>query len=405
MGCLIQATDSEYVRAVKKPEIVTETFISACYFDTTSTTKIFPFDNLEETSSDLACLQFVPVTEESFTAFYNSTSRPPTPLYGVNDWCCYFDDIEATRLAQDQFDTLVAGQKELGMQILDWSIGRSWVEYHSDLETTSQFPYVPYAEALDKYPGATTYYPRTTMINQFRPLDSICNNRNRFDVEIWAWLAMQRHYGENSYGGMLTSDFFKAHPEWRRWRKNAQQADGSEVCYFFPEVRQECLDILLEVSRKGVDGLLIGCCRQVPMLLYHPEMIKTYQQHTGINPLEIDASTGETYNNWIKWRANFFTQLLRDLSSELVATEKELGKKTLVAVRIPAAGFFYNLAQGLDVKQWVSENLVDMLHLVPLEDRGGRGSQDIRPYQELCKSYDIPIIGGIGSRWEFNRES
>jgi len=38
MGCLIQATDSEYVRAVKKPEIVTETFISACYFDTTSTT-------------------------------------------------------------------------------------------------------------------------------------------------------------------------------------------------------------------------------------------------------------------------------------------------------------------------------------------------------------------------------
>ena len=39
-----------------------------------------------------------------------------------------------------------------------------------------------------------------------------------------------------------------------------------------------------------------------------------------------------------------------------------------------------------------------MLHLVPLEDRGGRGSQDIRPYQELC-------ISGIGSRWEFNCES
>ena len=40
MGCLIQATDSEYVRAVKKPEIVTETFISACYFDTTSKMKV-----------------------------------------------------------------------------------------------------------------------------------------------------------------------------------------------------------------------------------------------------------------------------------------------------------------------------------------------------------------------------
>ena len=110
-------------------------------------------------------------------------------------------------------------------------------------------------------------------------------------------------------------------------------------CYFFPEVRQERLDILLEVSRKGVDGLLIGCCRQAPMLLYHPEMVKT-QQQTGINPLEIDASTGETYNDWITWRANFFTQLLRDLSSELVTMEKELGKKIPVAVRIPATGFF-----------------------------------------------------------------
>ena len=106
MGCLIQTTDSEYVRAVRKSEIATETFmsvnrmltfISACYFDTTSTTKIFPFDNLEhtalpggKTSSDLACLQFVPVTEESVKASYDSTSRPPTPLYGVNDWCEYF---------------------------------------------------------------------------------------------------------------------------------------------------------------------------------------------------------------------------------------------------------------------------------------------------------------------------
>ena len=64
-------------------------------------------------------------------------------------------------------------------------------------------------------------------------LDNICNNRDRFDLEIWAGLAMQQHYGENPYEGVLTSDFFKAHPEWQRWRNNVQQADGSEVCYFF----------------------------------------------------------------------------------------------------------------------------------------------------------------------------
>jgi len=138
------------------------------------------------------------------------------------------------------------------------------------------------------------------------------------------------------------------------------------------------------------------------MLLYHPQMVKTYHEKTGVNPLDIDASDGEVYKEWIKWRADFFSQLLRDLKKGLALIENETQKRIPVAVRIPSAGLFYNLAQGLDVEGWLHEGLVDQLHLDPLEDRGGRGSHDVRPYLELGRQYGIPIIGGIGSTWHNN---
>ena len=401
-GCLVQVTKDGLVRAVKGASVAKETFVCARELDD-GIIKIFAFDTLVESGSGLARLRLVPVTPESVKSFYKEASHPPVPLYGVNDWCCYFDENPA-RLAQDQFDTIVGGQAELGMRTLDWSVGRSWVEYHSDLPGTTRFPCTPIEEAIKTFPGAQNYH-RTTMINQYRPLSSVYENRQRFGTRIWPWLAMQRHYGVNSYGGIFASRFFREHQELRRWRKNAQGPDSGEVCYFFPEVRQERVDILLETAAKGADGLLVGCCRQVPMLLYHPEMVKTYREKTGVNPLKIDASHKEAYKDWIKWRADFFTQVLRDLKKGLAPIEKEMGKHIPVAVRVPSAGLFYNLAQGLDVEQWLIEGLVDQLHLDPLEDRDGRGSHDVCPYCELGRRYGVPIIGGVGSTWSMNPEA
>ena len=66
-------------------------------------------------------------------------------------------------------------------------------------------------------------------------------------------------------------------------------------------------------------------------------------------------------------------------------------------MRIPAAGLFYNLAQGLDVERWCREKLVDQLHLDPLQDLRGQADQDIRPYLDLGRLYGIPIVAGMGA--------
>ncbi|MBP8952350.1 MAG: hypothetical protein KBI47_08160 [Armatimonadetes bacterium] len=169
------------------------------------------------------------------------------------------------------------------------------------------------------------------------------------------------------------------------------------VSHFFPEVRKERAHVFLEVARKSPDGLLVGCCRQAPMLLYEPEMVAAFKAETGIDPQAIDAPNHDDYLRWIKWRADHFTQVLRDLRQGLKPTEQEQGRRLPVAVRIPSSGFLYNLAQGLDVEQWVAEGLADQIQWDPLETWGGRWSHDVRPDVELGRKHGVTIIGGIGA--------
>ncbi|MGC9318158.1 MAG: hypothetical protein ACP5KN_08995 [Armatimonadota bacterium] len=397
-GCLIQAGESGLIRSLDIG--FTEIFICAADM-TGATVRIYPFDRLGDPDSGLQRLRLVPVTGESVSELYRTTSNPPVPLYAVNDWCEYFHG--AVRLQPDQFATILGGQAEIGLRTIAWSVGRSWVEYHSDLESTTRFPAVPLDEAREAFEGVDRYRGRATMINEYRPLQSVYALRRELGVEVWPWLAMQRHYG-SAYGGIFASEFFKSNPQWWRWRKyhpggDEARRESAAVCYYFPEVRKERVDILVEVAEKGADGLLVGCCRQVPMLLYHPEMVAQYQQQTGVNPLEIDATDGERYERWIRWRADFFTQVLRDLRQRLAEIEQQQNRQIPVAVRIPSTGLLYNLATGLDVRQWLEEGLVDQLQLDPLETWGGRASHDVGPYVELGRQYDIPVIGGMGSTW------
>lgn len=357
--------------------------------------------------SGLQQLVLIPVTPESIDDLYNKTSNPPIRLHGVNDWADYFHTGDGSvRLHADQFETLLEAQAELGMN-LDWSIGRSWVEYDSQLPEASRFPTVPYEEAVRLDLALARYHPRIIMINEYDPLDEVLEKSQNFDKKVTPWLAMNRHYGMDAYGGMFSSQWFKENSQWWQWQKNASSPRGSAVSYFFPEVRKERINIFHEVIERGAGGVLVGTTRQVPMLLYNPEMVDAYRQETDINPLEIDAENLEEYTDWITWRADFFTEFLRELRETLKPLEERRGSRIKVSVRIPSSGLDWNLAQGLDVEQWLEERLIDRLQLVPLEERGGKGvrSHDITPYINLGCKYDITVFGGIGSTWAWGPES
>ena len=336
-------------------------------------------------------LRLVPVTPESVRTLRNQMSSPPTPLLAVNDWACYFDVVWA-RLLPDQFRSIVCGQSELGFGTVGWSVGRSWVEYHSRLPQTTRFPCASYEKAQQSRDYSPHDYGRRIhMINEYDALDQVNGTRVGCRAQVWPWLAMQRHYGANRYGGIFSSDFYKRHPEW--WRIAKDGSDSRGLSYYFPQVRKERVDILLEVAERGADGLVVGCDRQVPMLLYNPEMVDAYRKATGVDPVKIDVSSGRPYRDWVRWRADFFTQVLRDLKAGLAHRDRLIP----VAVRIPAAGLFHNLAQGLDVERWCREKLVDQLQLDPLQDLRGQADQDIRPYLDLGRLYGIRIVAGMGA--------
>ena len=139
------------------------------------------------------------------------------------------------------------------------------------------------------------------------------------------------------------------------------------------------------------------------MILYHPKMVAEYKTKTGVDALKIDASNEKEYAAWIRWRADFVTETLRELKSRLAPIREKTGRPLPVVVRIPSKGLFYNMAQGLDVETWCREKLIHAVQLDPLEDCGWRGEpHDVRPYLELGREYDVPVYGGINGNTFYN---
>jgi len=404
-GCLLKVRGDGIVRHVasrdlydSEPRLESDPplFVSAADL-TGESVAIYAFDSWNKPRSGIRELSLVPVTAESVEALYSETSNPPRPLFGINDWA---DNTHGPcRLETDQFDAIVGAQAELGMRDIDWSVGRSWISYRSELPGVTYFPAVPLEQAVKDFPQAPEYFGRAYMGSRFCPLTETLESRGRHGARIWPWLSMNRHYGEHAYGGIFAARFYRENPQWHGYAKEGHRWAGV-MSYFFEEVRRERLDILLEVARKSPDGILVGCCRQVPMLRYHPKMVEAYIQETGVDPRKFHGlSDLEPFKRWTQWRADHFTQVLRDLEKGLAPIRKETGRPIPVAVRIPSSGFFYNMAEGLDVERWLEEGLVDQLHLDPLHERGDEGSHDVRPYVALGKKHGVRVIGGVGATW------
>ena len=349
--------------------------------------------------SGLRELRFIPVTEKSVRSTLEQAANPPKPLIGIVDWGDYFcpppfKHSAGGRLSNDQYDAILKGHAELGIQTIDWAIGRSWVYYNSKLPETTRFPCVP-LDSLTSEKDRRTYGGQVYMLDHWDPLEYVLKHRSKYNINIVPWLAMNRHYGANSHGGIFASKWFISHPEWRCWRKKVHEPVQGEVSYFFPGVRKERVNILAEVAEKNPDGLVIGACRQAPMLLYNPVMVKAYMDLTGIDPTKINASQSAQYEQWIRWRSNFFTKTLRELRDSLDTICSKIEKSIPVSVRVPSKGFFVNLAQGLDVETWCREKLVQRIQLDPIEDCVGYGSHDVRPYVDYCHRHGVEVYGGI----------
>jgi hypothetical protein len=205
---------------------------------------------------------------------------------------------------------------------------------------------------------------------------------------------MNRHYG-GGYGGGLTSRFAAEHPEWYCVDKKGG-SDHSRLSYFFPEVRQERMDILREVARIGTYGLCLDFCRQVPMMRYEPPVVQAYMAKGNADPRTLDLKDPK-FPDWCRFRCEYVTVFMRDLRKALREVEKETGRKTPVMARVTDAGLDVNLMEGTDVETWAREGLIDELCTNPLWWLQYRYPDTVTPYVSLAHAHGMKMWGGVGA--------
>jgi hypothetical protein len=301
-------------------------------------------------------------------------------VMGISEWHNWYNPPEEPPPKDDPLrviDDCIDAHLNREVEHIVWNCGRSVVQYHSELD---------HATEQD--------VPRTRPAMQAGcPLRRALDYGRKRDVRILGRLAMNRHYGPDHPAG---SDFLAARPEyWERSRDGSP--DQTRMCYAIEAVRQERLDILLEIQRVGVDALVLDFCRQMPILGYHEALVDPWRQKTGTDPREIDSLRPGAYSDWFQYRADVLTEFMRELRRQVRDQEDEIGRKCPIIARVPDSPSWLCVAAGLDVERWCAEDLIDGTMLSPfpwaVEDRGHYTEWHV----DTAHKHGKFCIGGIGS--------
>ena len=271
-----------------------------------------------------------------------------------------------------------------GIRHVMWALGRSTLDYHSALPTSTM------------YGGDTR--PETKVIgDSFRQecsLRAALAFAEKNGMVIYGRLGMNRHYGD-ALGGGLRSKYIAEHPAWME-RHRGGQVDGTKVSFAIPEYRAERIAVLLEVAQIGVHGLCLDFCRQPPIARYHPHILDPWLKAGSDDPRKMAAGSPE-FLAWAQHRCEFVNVFMRDLGAQLRKLEMTTQRRVPVLVRIPEATLDLNLMEGMDLRTWLKEGLADEIALDPLWIWDFDYPDTARPYVELARAHGAKIHGGTNA--------
>jgi len=303
---------------------------------------------------------------------------------------CWYANYDKPVEGPEAIDICVALHADAGVRHLVWNLGRSVVDYWSDLPHVTRM-----CELGDQVGGMSWAFVREVM-DRVCPLRRAMEQSARSGLTLWGRLGMNRHYGSEACAG-VTSRLALESPHLRERSKTGEPVPG-RLCYAFDEVRQERIDILLEAQRLGVHGLVLDFCRQVPMLQYHEALVDAFAETTGTDPRLIDSAGPEPYADWFQYRADVLTGFMANLRVAVRDQERALGRPCPIVARVPDSGRWLMLAYGLDTERWCGEDLVDGLVLSPFpitrEDLALHTGEHVSAAHDRGKW----CVGGIGSK-------
>jgi hypothetical protein len=185
--------------------------------------------------------------------------------------------------------------------------------------------------------------------------------------------------------GLLTSPFYRQHPEWRCRERNG--ADFPRMSFAVPEVRAHVIEVLREALRFGADGVNILYARGVPLVLLEEAFCDPFRRRYGQDPRGLDSRDARMH----ELRAEILTTFMRETRAMLDEEGARCGR------RLALSAFTLwdeptNLRYGIDVRRWVADGLVDMvLPYKPAGDDLADYPCDLGFYRSVCEPKGIPV--------------
>ena len=162
---------------------------------------------------------------------------------------------------------------------------------------------------------------------------------------------------------------------------------GNCVSYAFPEIRQHVISIFAELIDRNPDGILVELTRNPPFVGFHPELVAKYRKIKGLS-LNQAIDPGDPL--WSKLKCDPMTRLMRQLRNIAKLHEKQSGQKLAVAVHVTNSGMY---ADGIDLRQWVEENLIDVI----VVGSAGLGGVSSKTFTDLVAGHDVLLYGHINA--------
>tara|TARA_Y100000588_G_scaffold192915_1_gene207020 strand:- start:5313 stop:6656 length:1344 start_codon:yes stop_codon:yes gene_type:complete len=311
------------------------------------------------------------------------------PVFGISEWQCWYANYNKPCPGPEALDECVDLHLQAGFDHLVWNLGRSVVDYWSELPNVTRV-----CENGDLIGGISWDFVHKVMdkVCPVRHALARCHDRG---AQLWGRLGMNRHYGRVDWIG-VTSSLALDNPSLREVTRPGNE-DASRLCYVLEEVRRERIEILLECQQIGVDGLVLDFCRQMPLLRYHPALVEPFVAESGVDPREIDSDDVDAYETWFQYRADVLTGFMDELRKAVRKQEGELGRRCPIIARVPDNAGWLMLAYGLDTERWCAEGLVDGLMLSPFPNTREDLDLHVEYHAAVAHKHGKVCVGGVGS--------
>ena len=146
------------------------------------------------------------------------------PVFGISEWMCYYANYDKPCPGPEALDECVDLHLQAGCDHLVWNLGRSVVDYWSELPHITRM-----CENGDQVGGISWSFVRKVMdeVCPLRHALALCRDRG---AQLWGRLGMNRHYGHRADWIGVTSRFALDNPAFREVTKPGNE-DASRLCY------------------------------------------------------------------------------------------------------------------------------------------------------------------------------